>query len=247
MGGSDTFAINVPFQLLNLTLDTSLSSSTLQYFPCQPLQDPNSQQYELSRAFLQAAFVGVNWGDGQKQCSDAQAPEPHISSVTDYRPIENGEPPAGSGDSWVGTWNSSWTHLTATNSNRPSVPTQTPPPNKIGISGGATAGIAVGAVVVVLIGIALGIFVWRRKTSTSQSQTALMNEQEKREEVQEKKEEVQAPGMEVPPQYLTAEMPGTVRLSELHNSQLLSEISINEIGLHEMSTLSSLALHPSDI
>ena len=55
--------------------------------------------------------------------------------------------------------------------------------------GGAIAGIAVGAIVVILIGIALGVFVWRRKTvSSRQSQTALMNEQEK-------KEEGQAPGI----------------------------------------------------
>ena len=239
-GGSDTFAINVPFQLLNLTLDNPLSSGPLQYFPCQPPQDPNNQQYGLGRAFLQAAFIGVNWGDGQKQWFLAQAPGPHISSVTDYKPIENGQPPAGSSASWVSTWNSSWTPLAATNSNAPSVPTPTSAPHKSGISGGAIAGIAVGAIVVVLIGIALGVFVWRHKrVSSTQSQTALMNEQEK-------KEQGQAPAMEVPPQYLTAELPETVSPSELHDSQVLSEIGSNEVGHYEMSTLSSPTQHPSN-
>ncbi len=238
-GGTDTFAINVPFQLLNLTLDTPLSSRPLQYFPCQPPQDPNNQQYGLGRAFLQAAFIGVNWGDGQKQWFLAQAPGPHIPSVTDYRPIENSEPPAGSGGSWVGSWNSSWTPLATPNSNGPSVSTQAPAPNKSGVSGGAIAGIAVGAAVVVLIAIALGVFVWRRKRAfSSQSQTALIE--------QEKKEEDQAPGMEVPPQYLTAELPETVRPSELYNSQVLSEISTNEAGHYELSTFSSPTQHPSD-
>ena len=243
-GSADTFAINVPFQLLNLTLDAPLSSSPLQYFPCQPPQDPNNQQYGLGRAFLQAAFIGVNWGDGQKQWFLAQAPGPHISSVTDYKPIENSKPPTGSGGSWLVSWNSSWTPLAANNSAGPSVSTQTPVPTKSGtsggISGGAIAGIAVGAVVVILIGMALGVFVWRRKrASSSLSQTALMNEQEK-------KEEGQAPGMEVPPRYLTAELPDTASPSELHNSQILSEMGDNDTGRYEMSTLSSPTQHPSN-
>ena len=65
LGGVATFAINVPFQLLNLTLDAPLSSRPLQYFQCQPPQDPNNQQYGLGRVFLQAAFIGVSWGDGR--------------------------------------------------------------------------------------------------------------------------------------------------------------------------------------
>ena len=230
-GGATTFAINVPFQLLNLTLDAPLSSRPLQYFPCQPPQDPNNQQYGLGRAFLQAAFIGVNWGDGQKQFFLAQAPGPHISSVADYRPLENGEPPVGNGGSWVASWNSSWTPLAAPNSHVSSVATPTPAPDKSGIAGGAIAGIAVGTVVVVLIGIALCVFAWRRKrTSNSQSHPALIKEEEK-------KEEGQAPGMEGPPQYLTA---------ELHNSQVLSELGSNEAGRYELSTLSSPTQHSPD-
>ena len=239
---NNPFAINVPFQLLNLTLDTPLSSKPLQYFPCQPPQDPDNQQYGLGRAFLQAAFIGVNWGDGQKQWFLAQAPGPHISSVTDSKPIEDGQAPNKSGGSWVGSWNSSWTPLAATEGNGPSVSssvsTQTSAPNKNGLSGGAKAGIVVG--VVALIGIAFGVFVWRRKrASSSQSQTALMNEQEK-------KEDSQAPGMEVPPQYMTAELPETVRPSELHNNHIMSEISSSDTGRYEMSTLPSPTRRPSD-
>ena len=234
------FTINVPFQLLNLTLDTPLSPSPLQYFPCQPPQDPANQQYGLGRAFLQAAFIGVNWGDGQKQWFLAQAPGPDISSITDSKPIENGQPPTNSSGSWVASWNSSWTPLAATNKNGPSVSsgngpsvsTQTPAPNK-GLSGGAIAGIVVGAGVAALIGVALSVFVWRRKrASSSQSQTALMNEQEK-------KEERQASGTEVPPQYMTAELPETISPSELHNNHIVSEISSSDTGRYEMSTLAS--------
>ena len=236
---SNPFVINVPFQLLNLTLDAPLSSTPLQYFPCQPPQDPDNQQYGLGRAFLQAAFVGVNWGDGLKQWFLAQAPGPHISSVTDSKPIQNGQPPTKSGGSWVASWNSSWTPLAAASNNGPSVSTQTPAPNK-GISGGAIAGIVVGAGVVALIGIAFGIFAWRRKrASSSQSQTALMNEQEK-------KEESQALGMEGPPQYMTAELPERATPSELHNSHILSEISSSDTGRYEMSTLPSPTRRPPD-
>ena len=50
----------------------------------------------------------------------------------------------------------------------------------------------------------------------------------------------------MPPQYLTAELPETAIPSELHNSQILNEISSDEIGHYEMSTLSSPTQHPSN-
>ena len=63
---------------------------------------------------------------------------------------------------------------------------------------------------------------------------------------QEKKEEGQTASDEVPPQYSTAELTETVSPSELHNSQILSEISSNEAGRYELSTLSSPTQHSSD-
>lgn len=87
---------------------------------------------------------------------------------------------------------------------------------------------------------AFGVFVWRRKrASSSQSQTTLMYEQEK-------KEERQASGMEVPPQYMTAELPNTVGPPELHNSHIVSEISSSDTGRYEMNTLASPTRRPSD-
>jgi hypothetical protein len=60
MSTSQNITINVPFGLLNLTLTTPIVANPTQYFPLRPGQGP-SGSYELGRAFMQAAFVGVNW------------------------------------------------------------------------------------------------------------------------------------------------------------------------------------------
>lgn len=84
-GSTASTTIKVPFPLLNLTLSSTISGkeSDLPYFPCQPyvprapLQSgfyPTSGTYPLGRAFLQAAFVGRNWGTGTSWI--AQAPGP---------------------------------------------------------------------------------------------------------------------------------------------------------------------------
>ena len=56
---SGNLTIKVPFQLLNLTLQAPLMSQDTQYFPCQPTQGSRYSN-SLGRAFLQAAFIGVN-------------------------------------------------------------------------------------------------------------------------------------------------------------------------------------------
>ena len=60
--GAGNFTIKVPFQLLNLTLEPPIVSNPQQYFPCRPFQtNGGSGNYFLGRAFLQAAFIGINW------------------------------------------------------------------------------------------------------------------------------------------------------------------------------------------
>lgn len=59
--GSSTADIDVPFTLLNLTLDTPIVSTPTQYFPCSPYSPSDGSTYHLGRAFLQAAFLAQNW------------------------------------------------------------------------------------------------------------------------------------------------------------------------------------------
>ncbi len=71
--GAGNLTIKVPFQLLNLTLEAPIVPQTLQYFPCQPFQaNDGSGHYFFGRAFLQAAFIGLNWE--QMKWFLAQAP-----------------------------------------------------------------------------------------------------------------------------------------------------------------------------
>ena len=52
--------IKVPFQLLNLTLDAPIVSTPQQYFPCRPSNTADNRYY-FGKAFLQAAYIGINW------------------------------------------------------------------------------------------------------------------------------------------------------------------------------------------
>ncbi|PQE25164.1 Peptidase aspartic protein [Rutstroemia sp. NJR-2017a BVV2] len=69
----DTANIQVPFSLLTLNLTGSLSNTSepTPYFPCQPSTLPSfsTPVWTLGRAFLQAAFFGVNWS-GKSSSSD---------------------------------------------------------------------------------------------------------------------------------------------------------------------------------
>ena len=60
--GVGNLTVKVPFKLLNLTLNTAIVSPPQQYFPCQPfVANDGSAHYFLGKAFLQAAFLGMNW------------------------------------------------------------------------------------------------------------------------------------------------------------------------------------------
>ena len=59
-GKAGNLTVKVPFQLLNLTLDAPLVSTPQQYFPCRP-SNTADQRYYFGKAFLQAAYIGINW------------------------------------------------------------------------------------------------------------------------------------------------------------------------------------------
>ena len=77
--GFGNLTIKVPFQLLKFTLEPPIVSSPQQYFPCRPFQaNEGSGYFFLGRAFLQATFIGINWGN--HKWFIAQAPGPGVGA-----------------------------------------------------------------------------------------------------------------------------------------------------------------------
>ncbi|QGA14115.1 hypothetical protein EYB26_001768 [Talaromyces marneffei] len=116
---NSNITIKVPFALLNLKLEAPLVAESTPYFPC--MGTANGPTDVLGRAFLQAAFVGVNWtpkrGDGNWFL--AQAPGPGYSrSLSESNVIrihETNETIIGSiAPSWEETWMDHWTPLNNT-------------------------------------------------------------------------------------------------------------------------------------
>ena len=107
-GSATNLTIKVPFQLLKLTLDASLVGTATPYFPCQPPKP--FRPYSLGRAFLQAAFIGVDW-DKQPvgEWYLAQAPGPNTASQPSQVPF-GGIVTSASSD-WSGSWQNHWTPI----------------------------------------------------------------------------------------------------------------------------------------
>lgn len=108
--GLDTanITIKVPFRLLNLTLDAPLVTTPIQYFPCQPPQD--SAQWSLGRAFLQAAYFGINWSDEWGKWYLAQAPGPNTASNPHQSPLLSNSTivTSSASISWSDSWSGFW-------------------------------------------------------------------------------------------------------------------------------------------
>ena len=211
----NNFVIKVPFKLLNLTLDAPLISTPTQYFPCQPPQAPNATIFSLGRAFLQAAFVGVDWASNG-QWFLAQAPGPGVGTVPQQLPITSPSIPP-TPDDWASTWKSLWTPLPITTSSpasseAPAAGTSSSSTHRL--SGGADAGIAIGAVAAVLIGLAIGFFLYRRRRFKTPSLSALLPGT--------KDDKLDQPhGFEEgPPQYATSNEPQELEISGVGASEL---------------------------
>lgn len=154
--------VKVPFRLLNLTLDAPLIDTPTSYFPCTTPQ--NSPSYSLGRAFLQAAFIGVDWQEGLGQWFLAQAPGPNTASTPSQAPI-TGPNIASSDVNWSDTWKTVWTALPTTSSvNQTSSTSSKSPPKPTRLSTGAYSGIGVGiACLVIAVLIATTCFCHRRR------------------------------------------------------------------------------------
>jgi len=163
VGGQSNLEINVPFSLLNLTLTSPITDSDTPYFPCKAyVPSASAPEFHLGRAFLQAAFIGMNWDIIPTRWWLAQAPGPQAvqPSVT---AIVNGTTeisPVADASLWTESWNGIWTPL-PTSANSSSTSSASPNRNSNiengGLSTGAIAGIAVacGIVGLVLLGFVL--------------------------------------------------------------------------------------------
>ncbi|KAL3446135.1 aspartic peptidase domain-containing protein [Aspergillus insuetus] len=134
--------IRVPLRLLNLTLQEPLvAGRNLTYFPCFLSTDTPV----LGRAFLQAAFVAVNWAEGENNGTWGlgQAPGPRIKPRADITPIAIRDRVFRGGEqgAWEETWAGHWTPL----EDRAAVDHNgTQSSSASSLSAGAKAGIGVG-------------------------------------------------------------------------------------------------------
>ena len=195
---SGNLTIKVPFQLLNLTLEAPIVNETQQYFPCRPFYaSDGTGYYFLGKAFLQAAFIGMNWQ--LEKFFMAQAPGPGVGA-SNIQPIGTNDIPITTDpiENFASTWARDWTVLSDTNgsanttalptgaTNGPTVTTASDTKNLTasgtGVAGGQKANpgsglasrtktsIAVGAVVAgfVVAGVILLCCSRKRKTAVPQ-------------------------------------------------------------------------------
>jgi hypothetical protein len=190
---SNNLTINVPFKLLNLTLQAPIVTTPVQYFPCKPI---GIEKFSLGRAFLQAAFVGANWNanNGSGAWFLAQAPGPNIPTQANVLAIGNTDTfISGSTMSWNDTWQGAWKPLTAADVNNasatvvaPTAGSATTSPSATntgtnnantnsGLSTGAKAGIGIGcaAVALAILGALFALFRHhqKRKAATNPDYT----------------------------------------------------------------------------
>ena len=138
--------VKVPFSLLNLTLESPLVDSPTQYFPCKPYNSPDGVFF-LGRAFLQAAYLGINWDQNKFFMAQAAGPGAQQPSVQIIKTTDN-TLESNPSSTFLQTWQSKWTLLPANASsstnNATSVQTPTSGTGGSGLSTGAIVGIGVG-------------------------------------------------------------------------------------------------------
>ena len=162
--------IKVPFKLLNLTLEAPIVSKPEQYFPCYPYTASDGRYY-LGRAFLQAAFVALNFNSTNFFLAQAPGPDADPPNI---QPIPPSDANLGSiaSTAFGKSWEKHWTPLPA---NAPAQATSQPSSNRL--SGGAIAGIVIGVIVAVLAIAALVAFILlRRRRQTKDAKAAELAE-----------------------------------------------------------------------
>ncbi|KAK5167759.1 uncharacterized protein LTR77_007458 [Saxophila tyrrhenica] len=183
-GNTANETIKVPFALLNLTLESSISGldSDVPYFPIMEARISQVDGYPilLGRAFMQATFTGTNWGTNVSWLAQAPGPGANkeglgydpvdITDVTQTLDVPSGD------DLFRQSWEGHWTvlrtdsELNAIGSGNGNGKDDN---DDSGLSSGAIAGIVVGVVALLAI-IAAIIFLLlrRRKRNATAAATA---------------------------------------------------------------------------
>jgi hypothetical protein len=173
-GNTANTTIKVPFKLLNLTLEAAASGldSDKAYIPFMETEVGGDSNLDilLGRGFLQAAFMGTNWGVNASFL--AQAPGPGSDGEgLGYDPVDMSYADKGlniqQGDSlFQQSWAGHWTVLSSNNNNGGGGGGD----NSSGLSGGVLAGIVVAAVGgLAIIGAIIAFFLIRRKRKARQA------------------------------------------------------------------------------
>jgi len=166
--------IKVPLHLLNLTLEAPLVATPTQYFPCQPL-DSAYGFWMLGRAFLQAAFLGVDYERNLTYL--AQAPGPDMEqSVLVERPAGR----EGLETNPIGEWESSWMKRWTVLAVNEEVLAE-PKGNGNGLGVGATLGVVMG-VLAFVVGACVGGWYWWRANRGGEGITMVSGQEEPKEE-----------------------------------------------------------------
>ena len=147
--------IKVPLAVLNLTLEAPLSTSTRAYFPCYPFTSlDNTDRFFLGRAFLQAAFVGMNFNTSDFFLAQAPGPKPDPPNVLSIAP-EDQDLVSSSADAFERSWDGYWKPFSIAEANTylalPTASDDEKPKRKL--SAGTIAGIAIGITFAVLVAI----------------------------------------------------------------------------------------------
>ncbi|KAL1801681.1 hypothetical protein ACET3X_002023 [Alternaria dauci] len=176
-GASLNVTIEVPFALLNLTLDVPVVDKPTPYFPCHAYtRDPDNEEDhdKLGRAFLQAAYLGRNWASQMTWLGQAPGPGATGQGLGDQLlEIADGATTLEYWDSEeTNYFNQSWTgHWSVVDSARPeSSPNDTDihttassSTSSTGLSTGTKAGIGIGAAAAGLALFVISILLWRRR------------------------------------------------------------------------------------
>ncbi|KAK3313147.1 hypothetical protein B0H66DRAFT_595598 [Apodospora peruviana] len=103
--------IKVPFKLLNLTLEPPIVDTPTPYFPCMS-RSRDSDVSQLGRAFLQAAFFGINHDQSLLFLAQAPGPKMGPSSLRTLQPSDRFIVAGNNSlDAFADSWNAEWVVL----------------------------------------------------------------------------------------------------------------------------------------